>query len=202
MTTSAGMVFTTWRGDAGWTIRRLARESGLSPAYISQLEKGQRPPTPAAAGRIADALGEHPYELLCALGFIPLDHMNEARQMAEAALEIPSLGGQARGETAEAKLDWLIIDYLYLLGDDPYGTGWAYGPGGNEADWTPLAPERMAEADANPRTAEIRKLRFPHRAQTAKPAPSPIEGWEELSDSDRHFVQQMVNKLRRSATGE
>lgn len=42
---------------AGWSKGRLARESGLSPAYIGQLEAGQKQPSVKSLGRICAALG-------------------------------------------------------------------------------------------------------------------------------------------------
>lgn len=200
--TPPGTLIKTYRQDRKWSVRRLARESGFSAGYISQLEKGQRPVTPRAMGRIADALGIRTYHLLSLGGFIAEGHLKEAQDMARCALRVPSIADRARGTTQDEVLDWLVVDYLYLLGDDPYGTGWNYGPGGHEADWSPLSPERMAEADANPRTAEIRQLRLPERRRPVRPAPCAIEGWDELSPADQAFIQQMVNKLRNPGSGD
>ena len=42
--------------------------------------------------------------------------------------------------------------------------------------------------------------RIAQRTAAAPRTPAAIEGWDELSDADRTFVQQMVNKLRRAAS--
>ena len=180
-----------------WSVRRLAREAHLSAGYISQLEKGNRPVTPRALGAIADGLGLPPYELLTKGGFIPAEHLERAELSAERALHVPTIVSAARGETDAQKLDWLIVDYLYLLGDDPYGTGWEGGPGGNHADWTALLPDAPP-----PITDRLLREAMEWKASLPRGSASPIEGWDELSEADRVFVQQMVNKLRRPATGE
>lgn len=44
------------RESVGWSKNRLAKEAGLSQAYISQLEAGQKQPTIDVLGRICNAL--------------------------------------------------------------------------------------------------------------------------------------------------
>lgn len=48
---------TKLRESVGWSKNKLAKESGLSQAYISQLEAGQKQPTIDSLGRICSALG-------------------------------------------------------------------------------------------------------------------------------------------------
>lgn len=185
------------RKSRSWSIRRLGRESGLSAGYVSQMESGARPVTPRAMGYIADALGIPPHEMLSLGGFIPDGHLDEAKRMALLGMAVPSIHDRARGGTSTEKMDWLIVDYLYLLGDDPYGTGWTGGPGGNEADWTPLVPDAPTPLLIRMRSELDAAIAIEERKLI-----SPIEGWNDLSDVDRAFIQQMVNKLRRPTTGE
>lgn len=192
----AASVITRHREDLRWSKRRLARESELSPAYIVQLENGERPVTARILGRIADAMRIHPYVLLGEAGFIPPEHVAEAEAKAAEAIQDPDIAAAALDGDTGGKSAWLVADYLYLLGHDPFGGTWKWGPGGHEIDWTPFAPERMAEADANPETEDIRRRRFPSRYPPKSQAPSPIEGWEDLSDADQSMVQQLVNRLR------
>jgi len=180
----------TMRKSQLMSVRRLARESGLSAAYVSQIESGTRPLTPRATTKIADALRIPPYALLSEAGFIPAEHVEKARAMVtRAENETPEMLGKR-------DFDWAVADYLFALGDDPYGTGLQYGPVPPSLDWRQLDPEAPA-----PMLDVARQWATEQAAKQKREVP-PIEGWDELSDADRTFVQQMVNKLRRSATGE
>ncbi|MDH4228971.1 MAG: helix-turn-helix transcriptional regulator [Nitrospirota bacterium] len=54
------------RTDKGYRLREFAREVGISPAYLSQIERGEaRPPREERVRTIALALGQDP-ELLMA----------------------------------------------------------------------------------------------------------------------------------------
>src|SRR5450759_4111713 len=103
------LLIKTARKARFWSVRLLARESHLSAGYVSQMESGARPVTPRALGRVADALGVPPYEMLSKGGFIPEGHLDEAKRMAEQALDVPSLYKLALGVTPAAQLDWLIV---------------------------------------------------------------------------------------------
>ncbi|HEX2256653.1 MAG TPA: helix-turn-helix transcriptional regulator [Afifellaceae bacterium] len=46
-----------WRRHRGSTLEQLAAKSGLSPAYLSQLETGKRQGTLSVLRRLAQALG-------------------------------------------------------------------------------------------------------------------------------------------------
>jgi len=179
-----------------WSVRRLARESGLSAAYISQIESEKRPLTPRATARIAEALSIPAHDLLTMAGFIPRADLEKAQGMAVRAMQVPAMVQTAHGRTDNDRRDWLIDDYLMLLGHSPSGIETDYGPGAHWADWRlvdPNAPESKMRHDIE---------QWKH-AQTAEETPaSPIEGWDDLTDADRAFIQQMVNKLRRPTTGE
>ena len=47
---------TELRETVGWSKNRLAKESGLSQAYISQLEAGQKEPTTSTLFKLCSAL--------------------------------------------------------------------------------------------------------------------------------------------------
>lgn len=52
------------REAKGWTQTRLARESGVSQTYISELEAGKSAPTIPIVYKLARALGVKPSDLL------------------------------------------------------------------------------------------------------------------------------------------
>jgi len=201
-----GEVIKSLRKQLFWSARRLARETSLSASYVSQIERGERPLTAKIAVRMADAFGMPPYELLQATELLPPEDVEEAKGMARRALAIPSMVEGARwAETADGKYHWLVADYLFMLGHDPYAGGYDGGPGGNALDWTALVPDAPEPwlRRITPK-GDIRPLSPPeqHHAPAERTAPSPIEGWDDLTDADRQFVQQMVNKLRRPSAGE
>lgn len=195
--TEQGLLIKSIRKDHHWSVRRLARATQLSAGYISQLETGARPVTARVAGKIADAFGMPPYQLLAQMGFLPAEHVAEATKYAKKALEVPSVLAAAREGFNESPFDWLVIDYLYMLGDDPYGTGWTGEPG-NHADWSPLIPDAP-----EPVTSRFyREAEAWEAAQRTAPVATPVEGWDDLSDSQRRLVQQLVNQLRKTEGGD
>ncbi len=59
-------------------LRELAGKTGLSPAFLSGLETGNRPALPGEMSirRLAKVLGASADELLCAAGKVPTDVVN------------------------------------------------------------------------------------------------------------------------------
>jgi transcriptional regulator with XRE-family HTH domain len=53
-----------YRKLKGMTQEQLALEAGMERSYVSDLERGTRNPTVRALGRLADALGIEPKDLL------------------------------------------------------------------------------------------------------------------------------------------
>ena len=208
----AGKVITRHREALRWSKRRLAREAHLSPAYIVQMENGDRPVTGRALQDIADAVGIHPYVLRGEAGLIPAEDVVEAERAAKLLIEADPAVAQSRHfDDTGGAFAWLVADYLHMLGHDAYGTDWD-GPYGVDVDWSDLAPERwkaLREGKVNAVTTgqiiqsleeavvEIER----HEAKASKP-PTQIEGWDELTDTQRKLVQQMVNQFRRSADSE
>lgn len=52
------------RKQKGMTQEQLALEAGMERSYVSDLERGTRNPSVQALGRLAEALGIEPHELL------------------------------------------------------------------------------------------------------------------------------------------
>ncbi|MBN1461061.1 MAG: helix-turn-helix transcriptional regulator [Armatimonadetes bacterium] len=177
-----------------WSVRRLAREAHLSPGYISQIESGKRPLTARAAGQIAEALGVPPYDLLALAGFLDWNAVHEAKRRAREALRVPGMVAAARVSHPEQVEQWLVEDYLLLLGLSPSGRGNSYGPGAHLADWSQVDPSL-------PPSRILQDMRdWAHTNTEPSARPAPIEGWDELSDTDRALVQQLVNKIRHAAS--
>lgn len=53
-----------YRKLKGMSQEQLALEAGMERSYVSDLERGTRNPSVRALGRLAEALGIHPHELL------------------------------------------------------------------------------------------------------------------------------------------
>ena len=55
------------RRERGLTQEQLSFDAGMKRSYLSDLERGTRKPSVEALGRLADALGVEPAELLKAI---------------------------------------------------------------------------------------------------------------------------------------
>lgn len=210
--TDASKAITRYREALHWSKRRLAREVGLSPAYIVQLENGERPVSVKILARLADAMSIHPYKLLGAAGFISPEHIVEAEEAAtRALLDDPEFAGRRAENEPAGTFAWIVSDYLSMLGDDPDGVDPDL-PQIVALDWSTIAPERweaLQEGTANAVTTShvadqlqqwadmLEKM----EALRAKQS-TPIEGWNDLTDSQRRLIQQLVNQFRRSADSE
>ena len=53
-----------WREHRGMSRKRLAEASGLSTSYLSQVESGERKPSPEALAAIAKELGLEPGDIM------------------------------------------------------------------------------------------------------------------------------------------
>ncbi len=207
----AAKVITKHREALRWSKRRLAREAHLSPAYIVQMENGDRPVTGRALQSIADAVGLHPYILRGEAGFIPAEDVAEAESVAKRAFEDPAFQDGPGYDDTGGAFAWLVADYLHMLGHDAYGTDWD-GPKGVDFDWSRLAPERwkaLREGKVNAvTTAQILQgledaiVDIERQEATQPKPPTQIEGWTELTETQRKLVQQLVNQFRRSADSE
>jgi transcriptional regulator with XRE-family HTH domain len=199
------LAITAHREAMSWSKRRLAREAGMSAPYIVQLENAERPLTPKAVARIAEALGMPTARLLFETGFISPEHMSEAESATERAMHDPDIVANADEGDIGGKYMWLIADYLNLLGDDPYGLP-NHPHNMANADWSKIAPERVAERPDKVFTdddalRELQALALGRQTHRSAP-PTDIEGWSELSDADHQLVQRLVNRLRRDARAD
>lgn len=59
------------RLERGWTLAYVARETGYTPSFISQIERNLRQPSLAALRKIADCFGQSPVWLLVEEGSEP-----------------------------------------------------------------------------------------------------------------------------------
>jgi transcriptional regulator with XRE-family HTH domain len=178
------------------SVRRLAKESGLSAAYLSQIENKKRPLSVKMLVRIADGLRVPPHEILAVAGLISPEHVEKAEAMAHRALhEAPELVRKARGKTTGEKYNWLVADYLYVLGEDPYGTMIEGCQPMPALDWRRLDPE-APESMLKRLKPEIEAW----RAQHPEASKRPLRGWDQLTRPEQDAVQQLVDTFINSRT--
>jgi transcriptional regulator with XRE-family HTH domain len=96
--------------------RNLARMSGVSDSYLSQLERGNYQPSPQVVKALARAFGLQPKQLYTMLGFMDPDEKDPpATPGVEQAIRLdPNLD--------EGKKDALIRVYRSFLSEQPAGT--------------------------------------------------------------------------------
>jgi transcriptional regulator with XRE-family HTH domain len=89
--------------------RNLARMSGVSDSYLSQLERGNYRPSPQVVKALATAFGLEPKQLYTMLGFID-DEEGASRPSVEQAIQLdPRLDA--------AQKDALIRTYRSFVGN-------------------------------------------------------------------------------------
>lgn len=88
------------RLDKGYSLRKFAELVGVSPTYLSLVEKGkvERPPTAERVRKMAELLGESPDQWIALAGRVPEDLNEIIRSEPEA---MPELLRAAKGLTAE-----------------------------------------------------------------------------------------------------
>lgn len=89
MLTAFGEFVRAQRRLAQVSQRHLARLSGLSDSYLSQLERGNYRPSPQVVKAIAQAFGLEPKQLYTMLGFID-DDETEGAPSVEQAIQLDS----------------------------------------------------------------------------------------------------------------
>ena len=67
--------------------RNLARMSGVSDSYLSQIERGNYRPSPQVVKALAQAFGLKPEQLYTMLGFMD-DGQEDSRQTVEQAIQL------------------------------------------------------------------------------------------------------------------
>ena len=90
--------------------RHLAKVTGVSDSYLSQLERGHYRPSPQVVKALAQAFGMKPEQLYTMLGFFDEDDATEATSV-ELAIRLDERLAPAQKET-------LIRVYRSLLGED------------------------------------------------------------------------------------
>lgn len=75
------------RLESGRAQREVARAAGISPAMLSDFERGKRAPTIKSLGKVLDALGAGPAELAEALAVV--NRRDAARAPAPRPVEAP-----------------------------------------------------------------------------------------------------------------
>ena len=88
------------RADRGYSLRKFAELVGVSPTYLSLVEKGkvERPPTAERVRKMAELLGESPDQWIAMAGRVPDDLTEIIRSEPEA---MPELLRAAKGLSAE-----------------------------------------------------------------------------------------------------
>lgn len=94
------------RSDAGLTLRAVEKETGISNAYLSQLEHGKiQTPAPQNLHKLA-ILYRVPYEVLMELAGYPMPQMSSERPAERMAARI----GSVTREEEDA-----LVEYLQFL---------------------------------------------------------------------------------------
>lgn len=88
------------RVDKGYSLRKFAELVGVSPTYLSLVEKGkvERPPTAERVRKMAELLGESPDQWIAMAGRVP-DDLTEIIQSEPEAM--PELLRVAKGLSAD-----------------------------------------------------------------------------------------------------
>jgi transcriptional regulator with XRE-family HTH domain len=110
MLTAFGEFVRAQRKLAKVSQRNLARMSGVSDSYLSQLERGNYRPSPQVVKALAQAFGLEPRQLYLMLGFID-DDDGESKPSVEQAIQLDERLQPAQKET-------LIRVYRSLIGVD------------------------------------------------------------------------------------
>jgi len=82
--TSLGAYIKEQRTSAELSIRELAKVTGLSNPYLSQIERGIRQPSAQTLSRVADALRISAEQLYVRAGFLDRNHESSARDAIAA----------------------------------------------------------------------------------------------------------------------
>ena len=108
--TSLGIRLRAARERAGLTLREVEERTGISNAYLSQIESGRiKEPSPRILHRLAELYGESYAELLELAGY-PVPEAGEGRRSHESSLHAHGrLGSVTHEEEAE------LLEYLKFM---------------------------------------------------------------------------------------
>lgn len=73
----------------GLSQEKLAWETGINPAFLGELERGQKSPTLKTLEKITDALSIHLYELFAGPGTLPVENDKELSTIMESLRALP-----------------------------------------------------------------------------------------------------------------
>lgn len=183
MSESIGGVIKALRESRKLSKARLARESGISDAYLVQIEKGDRTPSAAVLRHIARALRIAPHRLLIPGGHYDADLLAKAESHTRIKIEfIESERGEPLDEDGRDRLLHASLDELERSA--------AQTEAFENADPEELQRfmDRMTDPDSMS-SDEYWNLEW--EADT----PWAPEGWADLSDRDRSIVQQLITRL-------
>ncbi len=98
--TRFGALIREKRLDKGLSLRKFAELVGVSPTYLSLVEKGkvERPPTAERVRKMAELLGERPDQWIALAGRVPDDLTDIIKSEPEA---MPELLRAAKGLSAD-----------------------------------------------------------------------------------------------------
>lgn len=109
--TSLGIRLRAARERAGFTLREVEERTGVSNAYLSQIESGRiREPSPRMLHRLAELYGESYTELMELAGYPVPDRRRSGERPSDASLHARGrLGSVTREEEAE------LLEYLKFM---------------------------------------------------------------------------------------
>ncbi len=73
----------------GLSQEKLAWAAGINPAFLGELERGQKSPTLKTLEKITDALSIHLYELFAGPGPLPVENDKELSTIMESLRALP-----------------------------------------------------------------------------------------------------------------
>lgn len=77
------------KDDKAFSLRKVAQRMGVEPSYLSKVERGEQPPpSEAAIGALADALGEDPDVMLALGGKVSSDLQEVIRRRPKLFAEL------------------------------------------------------------------------------------------------------------------
>ncbi len=102
------------RLQAGYSLRRYARDLGVSPAQLSQVLNGKRGLSERAAGRMAEAMGYTKREVDLFRDLVTsAEHRNEARRQA-AMTRVQAQAAQSAYKPLELDAFQMISDWYHM----------------------------------------------------------------------------------------
>jgi transcriptional regulator with XRE-family HTH domain len=171
MSESLGSTIKGLREGQKLSKSRLAREAGISDAYVIQIERGDRSPSREVLRRLAHVLRVPPYRLLVAGGFYTAPQIKDAEKTAKRMLQsLKGLHAKLPPDALDRYLahQYDVIDEMETLTTEEVAL--------RQTSAMDLPPERYWGWDQKLPTY-------------------PPEHWETLSDADRRLVQRLVNRL-------